>query len=102
MLAGTILVLGEVGIRHGAGMRRGTIGFLGDESPELLPSFKYACRFHPQAMTLVYQEVARLGYALPPEIELAELSLYNGDFVEGGRGEILMRSNVGESSVTAG
>ncbi|MDG2382492.1 MAG: formylmethanofuran dehydrogenase subunit C [Pirellulaceae bacterium] len=102
MLAGTILVLGEVGIRHGAGMKRGTIGFFGDDAPELLPTFKYACRFDSQALTLVYREVERLGYSLPPEVELAELSLYNGDFIEGGRGEILIRSSAGESSCIAG
>ena len=93
MLAGTILVLGEVGIRHGAGMKRGTIGFLGSDAPELLPSFKYACRFQPPAMPLIFREIARLGYDLPAEVKSAELALHHGDFIEGGRGEILLRAS---------
>ena len=42
LLAGTVLVFGECGIRAGAGMRRGTIGLLGARPEALLPSFRYA------------------------------------------------------------
>ena len=44
MLAGSILLFGDSGIRHGAGMRRGTIAFLGGKGPPLLPTFRRACR----------------------------------------------------------
>lgn len=92
MLAGTILVLGCVGIRHGAGMKRGTIGLLGRERPDLLPTFRYACRFQPQAMNLVMREVEQLGVAIPAEIHADGFQLFNGDLIEGGRGEILLRA----------
>ena len=45
MLAGTILTFDEVGIRHGAGMKRGTLGFFGAERPPLLPTFRFACEY---------------------------------------------------------
>ena len=92
MLAGTILVFGRVGIRHGAGMKRGTIGLLGDERPELLSTFRYACQFQPQAMNLVMREVQRFGITVPKEIQLNGYQLFNGDLIEGGRGEILLRA----------
>ena len=34
-----------------------------------------------------------LGYDLPAEVKSAELALYHGDFIEGGRGEILLRAS---------
>ncbi|MFT5525020.1 MAG: formylmethanofuran dehydrogenase subunit C [Pirellulaceae bacterium] len=92
MLAGSILVFGESGIRHGAGMRRGTIGFLGQEHPPLLPTFKYACRFRPDICQLVFRELIGLGYPVPKDLLSADLDLYNGDLIEGGRGEILLRA----------
>ncbi len=39
MIAGTIAVFGECGIRPGAGMRRGTLALFGANPPALLPSF---------------------------------------------------------------
>jgi len=44
MLAGSIFVIGENGIRPGAEMHRGTIVLLGARSPQLLPSFRYGSR----------------------------------------------------------
>ncbi len=92
MLAGTILVFGQVGIRHGAGMKRGTIGLLGTDRPDLLPTFRYACQYQPQAMTLVMREVERLGVNVPGELQAKGYQLFNGDLIEGGRGEILLRA----------
>ena len=91
MLAGTILVLGECGIRHGAGMRRGTIGLLGPERPDLLLSFRRACRYRPDMLRLLFAEARRHEFHVPDEIAAAEVELYNGDLIEGGRGEILIR-----------
>lgn len=91
MLAGTILVFGAAGIRHGAGMRRGTIAFLGGESFPLLPSFRFACHYSPEAMTLLLRHVRSLGFPMSDDTLAAGFDLYNGDLIEGGRGELLVR-----------
>jgi formylmethanofuran dehydrogenase subunit C len=91
MLAGSILVFGSSGIRHGAGMRRGTIAFLGEERPPVLPSFRYACRYRPEIMTLVLRHVQSLGFPVSEEVAAARFDLFNGDLIEGGRGELLVR-----------
>jgi formylmethanofuran dehydrogenase subunit C len=92
MLAGTIIVLGEVGIRHGAGMHRGTIGLLGNEQVELLPTFRYACRMEPTALKLILNELRQHGFAAAENVGGFPVDLYNGDLLEGGRGEVLIRA----------
>ena len=92
MLAGTILVFGDSGVRHGAGMRRGTIGFLGPQRPPLLPSFRFACRCRLAALQLVLRHLRRLDFRVPDDLLWAEFELYNGDLIEGGRGEVLLRA----------
>jgi formylmethanofuran dehydrogenase subunit C len=91
MLAGSILLLGRCGIRHGAGMRRGTLAFCG-ERPALLPSFRHACRYHPTALHLLLRELKRLDFAIADDLLTADFDLYNGDLIEGGRGEVLIRA----------
>lgn len=91
MLAGSILIFGSSGIRHGAGMRRGTIAFLGEVKPPVLPSFRFACRYRPEIMTLVLRHVRSLGFPCSEESDAARLELFNGDLIEGGRGELLVR-----------
>lgn len=90
MLAGTILLFGETGIRHGAGMRRGTIGFFGP-APPMLPTFRLACRYSPEALRLMAMELKRLEFARWEQL-LSPVDLYNGDMIEGGRGEVLVRA----------
>ena len=89
MRAGTLLVLGSCGPRVGASMRRGTIALLGT-APELLPTFRYACDYEPQAMALLLRDLEEEGVALPTTV--TSYSLYNGDLLEGGRGEVLVLS----------
>jgi formylmethanofuran dehydrogenase subunit C len=90
MLAGTILLFGETGIRHGAGMKRGTIGFFGP-APPMLPTFRRACRCRPQSLRLLASELKRLDFAKWEQL-LSPVELYNGDMIEGGRGEVLVRA----------
>jgi formylmethanofuran dehydrogenase subunit C len=92
MRAGTILVFGDGGIRHGAGMKRGTIAFLG-QAPPLLPTFRRACRYRPEALHLIYRELLRHEFRVPENLFTCSYDLFNGDFLEGGRGEILLRAN---------
>ncbi len=92
MLAGSILVFGAAGIRPGAGMRRGTIGLLGSEAaPVLLPTFKFSCTYRPEFLRVYLLYLRRNGIAVPEECLLAAYRRYNGDFLELGKGEILVR-----------
>jgi formylmethanofuran dehydrogenase subunit C len=91
MLAGTILLFGETGIRHGAGMRRGTIGFFGP-APQILPTFRKACRYTPDTLRLLAQELRRLDFPKWEQLMGLSVDLYNGDLIEGGRGELLVRA----------
>ena len=45
LLAGSVIVCGEMGIRPGASMKRGTI--VSFSQTEMLPTFEYACTYHP-------------------------------------------------------
>ena len=91
MLAGTVLAFGDCGIRHGAGMRRGTLGLLGPVRPELLPSYRYACQIHSFALLLVLRELVRREFPFPSREPVdANVDLFHGDLIEGGRGEILL------------
>lgn len=95
MRAGTILVFGDSGIRHGAGMKRGTLGFFGPHPPPLLPSFRRACRYRPEALILVLRHLRMLGFPVPDDLWAAQFDLYNGDLIEGGRGEVLIKAACG-------
>lgn len=87
MRAGTLMVLGQCGARPGAGMRRGTIALLGS-APQLLPTFRYACHYEPVALALLLKQLAD---DVPTATELPRsVALYNGDLLEGGRGEVLV------------
>jgi formylmethanofuran dehydrogenase subunit C len=92
MLAGSIFVFGDSGIRHGAGMKRGTIAFLGKSAPPILPTFRRACRYRPEIMPLIYRHLRRLDFAVNDELLNSPYDLYNGDFLAGGRGELLIRA----------
>ncbi len=92
MIAGTILVFGEAGLRAGAGMRRGTIGLLGDRTPRILPTFRRGASDKLLIMTLVLQELQRLGYPFSRSLLDASYQTYHGDEVTVGRGELLLRA----------
>jgi formylmethanofuran dehydrogenase subunit C len=94
MLAGTILIGGTSGIRHGAGMKRGTIAFLGTEAPPLLPTFRKACRYRPDIFRVIYRHLRDAQANIAEETLAAPFDLYQGDMLEGGRGEILIRAPI--------
>jgi formylmethanofuran dehydrogenase subunit C len=92
MLAGSLFLFGSAGIRHGAGMRRGTIGFFGDDpAPPLLPTFKYSCTYRPTFLRVYLLHLRKIGFDVPEPCLTANYRRYNGDFLELGKGEILIR-----------
>lgn len=93
MLAGTVLTFGESGIRPGASMRRGTIGLLGSNSPpDALPTFRLACTYQPVFLRFYLQHLQHLGFPVPADCWQASYRRYCGDFLEYGKGELLVRA----------
>lgn len=93
MIAGSILLFGEAGIRPGAGMKRGTIGFLNSQQPpEVLPTFRYACSYRPVFLRLLLLHLQRCGFPVPDGCLDDVYRRYCGDFLEIGKGEVLVRS----------
>ena len=92
MIAGTVLLCGESGIRHGAGMKRGTVALLGTASPpDPLPTFKFACAYRPTFLRLFLRHLQQRGFAIPAGCLDAVYRRYCGDFLELGKGELLVR-----------
>jgi len=91
MLAGSLLVFGDCGIRPGAGMRRGTIGLFGPTRPRLLATFRHACTYRPQVLAVMLRHLRALEFPSDQGLLDARFDLYNGDMIERGRGEIVVR-----------
>ena len=88
MLAGTIIVLGEVGTRTGASMKRGTI--ISMHKAEILPTFSYACQYHPTFIRMLLQKVQNLGLPVSEDQLQGQYHRWCGDGIELNRGEILI------------
>ena len=88
MLAGTIMVFGELGIRAGAGMKRGSIVAM--QGAEPLPTFSYACTYHPNYLRSYLMHLRENGMAIE-ESQIGGLyQRWSGDSVELNRGELLI------------
>lgn len=94
LIAGTILIFGGTGIRPGAGMRRGTIGLLGPEAPPpMLPTYKSAGMVQPLFLQIYLRHLRKQGFAVPDECFTSAYERHCGDFLEYGKGEILVRAS---------
>lgn len=91
MIAGTVVVFGECGIRPGAGMRRGTLALLGENPPQLLPSFRYAATYQPPSVKIMLNLIKNQGFHFDENLFRSEFDLFHGDLVSVGRGEVLFR-----------
>lgn len=95
MIAGTILLFGKAGIRPGPSMRRGTVVlFDGASAPDMLPTFQATGICQPTFVRVYLQHLKSLGFAVPEGTLDAQFRRYNGDFLELGKGEILVRSDL--------
>jgi formylmethanofuran dehydrogenase subunit C len=88
LLAGTIIVLGQLGLRSGAGMKRGSIVSM--QSAQLLPTFGYACRYHPLFLRFYLLHLRTLGLPVEQDHIDGEYKRWSGDSIELNRGEILI------------
>lgn len=95
MIAGSILLFGETGIRPGPGMKRGTILFADSGSaPELLPTFRPAgLTRQPVFLQLFWKHLTDCGFPIPDGVAGAAWQRHIGDFLELGKGEILVRAD---------
>ena len=93
MIAGTILLCGQAGAHYGAGMKRGTIALLGRSAgAEPLPTFELASRYRPTFLRLYLRRLTACRFPLPQGCWDAEYQRYCGDFLESGKGELLLRA----------
>ena len=88
MKGGTLFLLGGAEIRTGAWMIRGTIVSL---TPiHLLPTFAYACAYHPTFLRLYARYLRTLGLEIPHEAGDGTYQRFTGDTSGLGKGEILV------------
>jgi formylmethanofuran dehydrogenase subunit C len=90
MIAGSLFVMGSCGVRPAAGMRRGSLVLLGDR-PTLLPTFRLAGPSRPLFPRIYLLRLRRHGLSVADDLLQSEYTLYHGDLVAGGRGEVLVR-----------
>lgn len=90
LIAGTIVALGPVGRLLGSGMKRGTLALLdppGDFEPS--PTFAPAGRFRFPFLAIYVKFLRDRGFPVPDGLEDRPFERYNGDLLDGGKGEIL-------------
>ena len=90
MIAGSLFVCGRLGARAGAGMKRGSIVALGGLSARLLPTFRYACRYHPTFLPLCLRQLQEWGLPVTSQQVEGLYRRYTGDITTVGKGEILV------------
>jgi formylmethanofuran dehydrogenase subunit C len=88
MIAGSVFVFGQPGIRPGAGMKRGTLAVFGG-APQLLPSFRYDCDYRPVFLRLYLRQLRAWGFPLEDRFGEGTWRRYSGDLVALGKGEVL-------------
>ncbi|HVN53191.1 MAG TPA: formylmethanofuran dehydrogenase subunit C [Anaerolineaceae bacterium] len=88
MIAGTVIVFGQLGARPGPGMKHGTL--ITFQTPELLPTFRYACTYQPGFLGLILQSLRSQGVPVVDEYLTGRYRRYSGDFTALGKGEILV------------
>jgi formylmethanofuran dehydrogenase subunit C len=92
MVAGSLVVLGSCGRAAAAGMRRGTLAVFG-QAAELLPSFERGSVCQLQFIRLYLAQLRKLGASVSDELLEARYQMYHGDWLAGGRGEVLIRES---------
>jgi formylmethanofuran dehydrogenase subunit C len=90
MIAGSLFVGGQLGVRAGAGMKRGSIVALGGLGAGLLPTFCYACRYHPTFLPLYLRQLQQWDWPVTLQQVEGLYHRYTGDITAVGKGEILV------------
>lgn len=90
MVAGTIIVGGATGSGLGLGMKRGTLVLLSALETEPFAAFRLACRYRPNGLGVYRKKLSEWRWSGPVEPLSGRFDRYNGDLLEGGRGELLV------------
>ena len=93
MLAGTIIVLGNCDKHVGAGMKRGMIAVAGTRAPELLPTFNQGGRYRVPILSMLADWLKQQEFNHDVSSLKSEFQEFNGDTLNGGRGELLIRAD---------
>jgi formylmethanofuran dehydrogenase subunit C len=88
MTSGSIVIFGKMGIRAGAGLLRGSI--IAFHDPELLPSFRFDCRYQPDFVRVILRELRLHGVQVSNSQADGFFRRYSGDLNRIGKGEILV------------
>ena len=88
MIAGTLIILGRLGIRSGAGMKRGSIVCFNEA--DILPTFKHICTYHPLFLRIYLLHLRALGFPIEDKYLHGRYERWCGDGIELNRGEILL------------
>lgn len=89
LIAGSILAFGPVGRHPGAGMKRGTLALLTTDAPGDFVGYAPTGGYSFPFMTIYLKQLREWGVPVSPSMFAARFQRYNGDLLEGGRGEIL-------------
>jgi formylmethanofuran dehydrogenase subunit C len=89
MLAGSVLVFGDCERRVGANMRRGTIALLGNAAP-MLPTFRAGSRGPSLILRMLLVHLRKAGFAIRDELLNSVFSVFHGDGLSLGRGEVFV------------
>jgi formylmethanofuran dehydrogenase subunit C len=88
MKGGTLVLMSGAEIRTGAWMIRGTIVSL--KPIKLMPTFTYACDYHPTFLRMYAKSLHSVGYDIPVNSDGGCYQRYVGDSSVPGKGEILV------------
>jgi len=87
MVAGTLLACGALADGAGVGLKRGTI--VAGGAVELPSTFRYACRYRPGFLALLFRSLEARGFPVPARFDTGVFHRHGGDYADLGRGEIL-------------
>ena len=65
LIAGSVFVFGQPGVRPGAGMKRGTHRRSSAPATPLLPTFRFDCVYRPVFLRLYLRQLRAPGLRLP-------------------------------------
>ncbi len=88
MKAGTVVVMGRLGMRPGAGMVRGTL--ISTQPAELLPTFNYDTTYRPPIIRTILIYLRKQGFSVEDPYLAGPYQRWSGDSIELNKGEILL------------
>lgn len=89
-LAGTVVVFGRLGIRAGAGSKRGTVVALGGMEGDVLPTYRRGALYRPLFLLPLLRFLAERGFPVTEAHRIGTYRRWTGDVTGLGKGELLV------------